>query len=457
MDGNEKDMTKQISVISPEIKEILKQPDMSEKLKELFNDMHSYDIFTLCEDLEDEEISACIRGLGMPIGIALFEQFDDQRKENIFDHFSKEWMADVLEEMAPDERADFVKFLPGERLEKVLPLIARAERIDIKKLIEYKEGTAGSILTTEYASLSPDITVRAALEKLRSQAFDHETIYYVYVIDGDRKLTGFISLRDILVAPSNSIIADVMHKNVISACVDEDKEVVAKRLSNYDFLAIPIVDDANKLIGIVTVDDIVDVVIEESTEDIYKYGAVGEYIDYMKSNVFQMARQRMPWLLILIFVGFISAWVLEVNSVHLKAVIALSFFVPLLLGAGGNAGTQSSTIVIRGLATGSIKIEDVLQVIKKEMIVGVVVGAFMAAMVSLRAVWLDQDPKVGITVGFAMIITVTLATTLGAFLPILFKKLKLDPALMSGPFITSIVDIVSLFVYFRIATLIFGI
>ncbi|MCK5083658.1 MAG: magnesium transporter, partial [Candidatus Omnitrophica bacterium] len=217
-----------------------------------------------------------------------------------------------------------------------------------------------------------------------------------------------------------------------------------------------VVDDGNRLVGIVTVDDVVDVVIEESTEDIYKYGAAGEYIDYMKSSPLQMARQRVVWLILLIFVGFISAWVLEANSFHIKTVVALSFFMPLLLGASGNAGTQASTVVVRELATGNIKIEDLFQVVKKEVSVGVIVGTIMAIVVALRALWLDENPKVGITVGLAMIMTVTLATTLGAFLPILFKKLKFDPAVMSGPFITSIIDVVSLLIYFRIATLIFG-
>ena len=449
-------MNKSSSLISPEIQGILQGGDIVQKLKELFFDMHPYDIFVLCENLEDSEVAQCIKALGIPTGIELFQEFDDERKEEIFDCFSKEWMADILEEMAPDERADFVKFLPDEKLERVLPLIVRAERIDIKKLSEYKEGTAGSILTTEYASLPPDITVREALEKLKRQAFDRETIYYIYIVDSNRMLIGFVSLRDILLAPSYNKIEDVMHKIVISMHVDDDNEIVAKKLSDYDFLAIPVVDDGNRLVGIVTVDDVVDVVIEESTEDIYKYGAAGEYIDYMKSNSFQMARQRVVWLMLLVFVGFISAWVLETNSIHLKTIVTLSFFIPLLLGAGGNAGTQSSTVVIRGLATGSIKIEDLAQVLKKEIGVGVIVGTFMAVLVSLRALWLDHDPKVGLTIGLAMVLTVILATTLGAFLPILFKRLKLDPALMSGPFITSIVDVVSLLIYFRIATLIFG-
>lgn len=447
---------KRMSLISPEIQEILSGPDSAKHLKDVFAGMHPYDIFTLCEDLEDSEVAECIKALGIPTGIELFEEFDDERKEKIFDFFSNEWMADILEEMAPDERADFVKFLPEERLEKVLPLIARAERIDIKKLIEYKEGTAGSILTTEYASLVTDISVKEALEQLKKQAFDKETIYYIYIVDRERKLIGFISLRDLIVFPSTSMIGDVMHKNVISARVDEDSEVVAKRLNDYNFLAIPVVDDAERLVGIVTVDDVVDVVIEESTEDMYKYGAVGEYLDYMKSNSFQMAHQRMFWLAVLICVGFISAWVLKTNSGQLKTVVALSFFMPLLLGASGNAGTQSSTVVIRGLATGGINIGDLKNVIKKEIGTGLMIGLFLGCFVSFGSLLLKQDTKVGMTVGISMVMTVTTATTLGAFLPILFKRLKLDPALMSGPFITSIMDIVSLLVYFRVATIVFG-
>jgi len=448
-------MNKRLSLISPEIQEILKSSQKETRLKALFHDVHPYDIFVLCEDLQSSEVAECIKALGIPAGIEVFEQFDEERKGVIFDFFSKEWMADILEEMAPDERADFVKYLPEEKVEEVLPLVARAQRIDIKKLMEYQEGTAGSILTTEYAYLPPDITVNEAIEKLKSQAFDSETIYYIYVIDGDRKLLGFVSLKDLLVAKSNSTIEQIMHKKVISANVNEDKEVVAKKLSDYDFLAIPIVDDIHRLVGIVTVDDVVDVVIDESTEDIYKYGAVGEYMDYMKSSSWQMAQQRTVWLLILVFVGFISAWIVEMHSFQIQTVVALSFFIPLILGAGGNAGTQSSTVVIRGFATGNIQMEDFLEVFKKEFLVGVIVGTVMSVLVGIRALWLDKDPRLGITVGVAMILSVILATTLGAVLPILFKKMKLDPALMSGPFITSIVDIVSLLIYFKIAMLVF--
>lgn len=448
-------MENRMSVIGPEIKEVLASANKVEGIRELFHDMHPHDIFILLEDLEDREIADCIKALGFPDGISVFEEFADDRKQEIFECFNREWMADILEEMSPDDRADFVKYLPEEKVEQVLPLVARAERIDIRKLITYQEGTAGSIMTSDYASLSPDVTARAALEKIKLQAFDRKTIYYIYVIDQTRRLLGFVSLRQILTAPSGIMLENIMHKNVISANVNDDKEEVANKLSDYDFVSLPVVDDQQRLVGIVTIDDIIDVFEEETTEDIYKYGAAGEYIDYMKANIFNIAQQRSLWLLILIFVGFITSFVLRENALHLEKIVALSFFIPLLLGAGGNAGTQSSTVVIRGLATEDIKMEDIWRVIRKELSVGIMIGTFMALLGALLAWFIDQSFSLGLTVGLSMVANVTLATSLGASLPILFKRLKLDPALMSGPFITSIVDIFSLIIYFKIASMIF--
>ncbi len=444
-----------ISIISPEIKEILCLPDKNQRLKEIFNDFHPRDIFVLCEDLEPDEIAEIVIALGRPLGIDFFEEFKIKQQREIFRHFPKEWMGHVLDEMAPDERADFVKALPKERADELLPLVAQAERNDIKKLIQYEEGTAGSILTTEYAFISQDITVKNAIDRLKLQAFDRETIYYVYVTDNERHLFGFVSLKDLLVNPSDRVVKDIMHVNIISALVNEDKELVAKKLSDYNLLAIPIVDPENRLVGIVTVDDVVDVIVEESTEDIYRYGAVGQYVDYMGSRPGAISKHRILWLLVLVFVGFISGIIIEKYSFKIEAVVALSFFIPLLCGSGGNAGTQSSTVVIRGLATGEIEMKDIFKIFKKELVIGLIVGLSMSALGALRALMVNKDPRLALTVGCAMIFTVVVGTTAGAILPLIFKKLKLDPALMSGPFITSIVDIVCLLAYFQFAVLIF--
>ncbi|MBP7089044.1 MAG: magnesium transporter [Candidatus Omnitrophica bacterium] len=448
-------MQKGISIISPEIKEVLSLPDKNQRLREMFKDFHPRDIFVLCENLEPQENAQIVIALGRPLGIEFFQEFRISQKRPIFRHFSKEWMADVLEEMAPDERADFVKALPKERAEEILPLVAQAERNDIKKLIEYKEGTAGSVLTTEYASLSPETTVKEALEKLKLQAFNRETIYYVYVIDKDRKLLGFVSLKDILIADSHKLIKDIMYENVISSHVDDHREAVAKKLANYDLIAIPIVDNEDKLVGIVTHDDVADIIIQEDTEDIYKYGAVSEYTDYMSSKAPTLAKHRIFWLLVLVIMGFFSGMVIEKYSFQLQTVVALAFFIPLLCGSGGNAGTQSSTVIIRGLATGEVKIKDVLKVFRKEIFTGLLVGIAMGLLAAVRAIIMNKDLLLALTVGLTMIMTVIIATTLGAMLPLLFKKMKLDPALMSGPFISSMVDIITLFVYFQIAVLLF--
>ncbi|MDD3089070.1 MAG: magnesium transporter [Candidatus Omnitrophica bacterium] len=447
---------KKISWISPEIKEILEMPNKAEILKEAFSDLHPRDIFNLCEGLEPGENAEIVMALGIPLGIEFFQEFRIRQQRDIFRQFPKEWMKMVVEEMAPDERTDFLKALPKERYDELLPLVAQAERNDIKKLLQYEEGTAGAILTTEYAFLSRDITVKRAIENIRLQAFDRETIYYIYVIDDTRTLLGFVSLKGLLVADPGKTVGDIMHTHIMSAHVDEDKESVAKKISEYDLLAIPVVDNNNRLVGIVTVDDVVDVIEEENTEDIYKYGAAGKPVDYMGSNPGVMAKQRIFWLLMLVIMGFVSGWVIELYAFQLEAVVALAFFIPLLCASGGNAGTQSSTVVIRGIATGEIKMKDLFKVFRKELSIGAMVGLAMAFLAALRAVVMNKDPLLALTVGLAMIATVVVATTLGAVLPLLFNKLKLDPALMSGPFITSIVDIVSLFVYFHIAVMVFS-
>ncbi len=446
---------KKTLITFPQIKEILNLPDKTERIKELFAGVHPHDIFILCKDLKSTEIAHIITALGRPKGIELFEEFQINQQRKIFRNFSKEWMADILEEMAPDERVDFIKALPHERTEEILPLVARAERNDIKKLIQYKEGTAGSILTTDYAFLLPDITVKQGLEKLKLQAFDRETIYYIYIIDIERKLLGFVSLKNILLAKSDSLIKNIMNANVISVNAQEDVEIVAKKLSDYDFLAIPVVDNDNKLLGIVTVDDVVDVVIEEDTEDIYRYGAAGEHIDYMNSGSFSIAKQRIMWLFILVLVGFISGWVMQRHAFQIQSMVALAFFIPVLLGSGGNAGTQSSTVIIRGMATGEIKMKDILKIFRKELLTGLIMGVAMGVLAAIRALIMNKSPLLGLTVGIAMVGTVMLATILGALLPLLFKKMKLDPALMSGPFIASILDVIAIFLYLQIATFLF--
>ncbi len=438
------------SLASPEIREILEQDNYREKIRELFSDMHPYDIFSSIEDLPIEDIAKIIAALKEK-GIEVFEYFSDEDKKEIFYCFSRSKMVELLEDMSSDERADFVKRLPEEIVDDILPLVAQAERNDIKKLLKYKEGTAGAIMTTEYANVPPDMTVEEAMDYLRKIAPNRETIYYIYVTDKNRKLIGFVSLREIIVAKKGAKISEIMHKDVISIKASEPASEAAKKISDYDFLALPVVDGNDALVGIVTVDDVLDVVVEEDTEDMLSYGATGVVHKYLEEPVLGIAKKRIMWLLILVFVQFISGAILQAHSAQLQAMIALAFFIPVLSGTGGNAGSQSSTTIIRGLATSDIGEEDMFKVFQKELSTGVLVGSFLGAIGFFRAYVMEKNMFLAITVFLSMIATVTIATISGAVLPILFKKMKLDPALMSGPFIASIVDIVSIFIYLEIA------
>ncbi|HPN72897.1 MAG TPA: magnesium transporter, partial [Candidatus Omnitrophota bacterium] len=319
-------MKNSAALIAPEIKEIMALDDRADKLREAFSEFHPRDIFLLCEGLEAHDNAEIVMALGRPLGIEFFQHFGIRQQRHIFKFFPKDWMARVLEEMAPDERVDFIKALPKERTEEILPLVAQAERNDIRRLIQYKEGTAGAVLTTEYASLSPDITVKQAIEKLKLQAFNRETIYYTYVVDENRKLIGFVSLKDLIISESSKTVREVMSSNVISVKLDEDEAAVAQKLSDYDLLAIPVVDEQNTLVGIVTYDDVMDIIVQEDTEDIYKYGAAGEYIDYLGSKPTTVARKRIFWLMVLVIMGFVSGLVIESYAVQLETVVALAFF-----------------------------------------------------------------------------------------------------------------------------------
>ncbi len=450
---SDKETKDRIPLAGPDIQEILSREDYAERLREVFHDLHPYDIFSLIEDLPPEDIAKIISALGKK-GIEVFEYFPDEEKKDIFYCFSRRKMVDLLEEMAPDDRVDFVKKLPEDLVEDILPLIAQAERNDIKRLLQYEEGTAGAIMTTEYANIPPDITVEEALQYLRRIAPDRETIYYVYVTDKDRKLVGLVTLRDLITARKNAKIEEIMHRDLVKVRVNDPAEEVAKKVRDYDFLAIPVVDDEDRLVGIITVDDVIDVIEEEDTEDMFAYGASGVVHDYTQESIWGIAKKRIMWLLILVFVQFISGAVLQMHSAQLQAMIALAFFIPVLSGMGGNAGSQSSTTIIRGLATGEIKEDDFWRIFFKEVRVGLLVGSVLGLIGFARAMLIQKDIRLGITVFLSMVATVTAATTAGATLPVIFKKLGLDPALMSGPFIASIVDIVSILIYFEIARIV---
>jgi len=442
------------ALFKPELRELMAARD-HETIREVFTDLHPADGAELVSGLEPNEILDILAIVGNRTSIEVFEQLDLPVQKACLEEAEPKAILPFIEGMSSDDRVDLIKQVEPETADRLMPLLAQAERDDIRRLLAYEEGTAGAIMTTEYAFVDKDITADEALNRLRMQAPNKETVYYVYVVDQDRRLKGSITLKDILLARPNQTIEKIMEEDVISVSIDENVEEVADKISHYDFLAIPVIDKGERLVGIVTVDDILDVVEEEATEDIYHLAAAGKPLDYLNTGIFKIARERILWLFILVLTGFVAGAVMQKFQSQLTAVIALVFFIPVLSGTGGNAGTQTTTVIIRGLATGELEMKDILQILFKEIRIALLVGLAMGVLTAIRAILTSPEPQLiiplSVTVGLAMVGCVMLAISAGVILPILFKRIGLDPALMSGPFISSLMDVFTLLLYLSLA------
>ena len=441
----------------PELRELMGAGDR-ETIREVFADLHPSDGAELISGLEPNETLDILAIIGNRSSIEIFEQLDLPVQKACLEEADPKAILPFIEGMSSDDRVDLIKQVEPETADRLMPLLAQAERDDIRRLLAYEEGTAGAIMTTEYASVDKDITATEALNRLRMQAPNKETVYYVYVVEKERRLKGFVTLKDVLLARPNQRIEEIMEEDVISVSIDENAEEVADKISHYDFLAIPVIDSDRRLVGIVTVDDILDVVEEEATEDIYHLAAAGKPLDYLSTGIFKIARERVLWLFILVLTGFVAGAVMQKFQSQLTAVIALVFFIPVLSGTGGNAGTQTTTVIIRGLATGELEMKDFFRILFKEIRIALLVGLAMGVLTAVRAMLTSPEPRLivplSLTVGLAMVGCVILAIFAGAILPILFKKIGLDPALMSGPFISSLMDVFTLLLYLSLASVI---
>lgn len=438
-------------LVLPEIKELLLQ-NKKEQLKRIFYDYEPIEIVEILKEFSLKDKVFLFSLLNIDFAADIFEKMDKDDQLTLLGAFDKTRKAKILDEVAPDERVDFFEQLPEEMVLRFLSIMEEEEAQDVRELMRYDKNTAGGRMTTDFAQIEKGITVEQTLRSLRKTAKDLEMIYYIYVVDRTDKLLGVVSLKDLIIAQPEKEIDEIMHTKLIAIPIDMDQEQVAKRIARYDFLALPVIDKEGKIKGIITVDDLIDVIREEDTEDMYKFGAAGKHIDnYMSITPLSVAKHRITWLLILVVTGFISGTIMEEFSFALKNVVSLAFFIPLLMGSGGNAGTQAASVVVRGLAIGEVKLRDIWKVVKKEFLVGITVGAALGILALLRALILQKSSLLGITVGLSMITTVTVATCLGAILPIVCEKLGLDPAVVSGPLITTVIDISSLLIYFGIA------
>jgi magnesium transporter len=421
-------------------------------VKDLLEDCHEFDLAEMIENLELNHRIVIFRLLQKDQAVEVFEHLELESQTELLHGFSDVRIISMVNEMSPDDRARLFDELPATVVRKLLSQMTREEWDATSVLLGFRDNTAGRIMTPEYVALKKDITVEEALKWIKKFGHNKETIYYSYVIDETRRLLGVISLRDIVLADSETKIIDLIDMTVIKVTTEEDQEVVAQVISDYDLLAVPVVDKEERLVGIVTVDDVMDVVEEEATEDMLRMGGV-EIADkgYFKSSIVKNFSKRIIWLLFLLGLYTVSGQIIISEKSIIEKMVILSAFIPSLVGTGGNAGTQSSTVVIRGLAIGEIELKDVLWVYMREAVIGIVLGISLGMMATLWAYTIQGSWGVALTVGLSALAIISFSTTLGTLLPIAFKRLGFDPAFMATPFITSAVDITSLLIYFAIA------
>ena len=385
--------------------------------------------------------------------IEVYEYLEPEVQQSLLDRLRSSEVLELVEEMSPDERVRLFDELPAKVVRRLLSELSPSERRVTAQLLGYEAETAGRLMTTEFIDLKEFQSASHALTIVRRQAPFTETIYSLYVTDRERHLTGILSLRDLVTADPEDTIGAVMTREVVRVSTDTDQEEVARAIQRYDFLALPVVDREQRLVGIVTVDDVIDVIEQEATRDIYAAGAVqaGDEDDYFKNNLFVVARRRVVWLSALVFANGLTTQVIAMNDLVLQQVVLLAAFIPLLIGAGGNVGAQSSTVIIRGLSTQSIQSLGVVKAIFRETIAGALLGLLMLIVVVPFAWWRGEGPLIASAVGISLMAITTLAATAGAALPLLFDRMGLDPALMSAPFITTATDVAGVLIYLQTA------
>jgi len=416
--------------------------------------VHPGDLLGQIEKLELDQKVGLMQWLPEDEAVFLLQEMEDFEQAEIIRHLDKQRASRILEDMASDDVADLIGKLSPEEAQEILHLIDEEELADFGSLLKYPEESAGGIMTTEFISLPADIPVEEAISRLREIAPDAETIYYVYVVDHEGRLIGVISLRDLIASSDGVILKEVMRQNVISVNAELDQEEVARVVSKYDLLAVPVVDDETRLLGIITVDDVIDVMEQEATEDIYRLAGASKVVDMelTEAPVSKVVRLRLPWLLISMVGGFISGSVIGGYESTLEAIVILAVFIPVIMDMGGNVGTQSSTIFVRGLATGEIDLAEAWPYFFREIRIGVTLGLICGVLISGVAFLWQGNPYLGAVVGVSILGTITVAALIGTLVPLLCSKINVDPAITAGPFVTTIKDVTGLMIYFFIAT-----
>jgi magnesium transporter len=407
------------------------------------------------DELDDEQQLALLPHLNPSVSADILEDISDTQAAQLVAALPTASALRIIDEMEPDEIADLLGDVESGKAQTLLEGLENPE--EVRPLLIHPDESAGGLMTSEYLALRKRMTAGQAIEAIRQWQPDTESVYYLFVVDGQNQLCGVVSLRQLVVADINTRLADIMDPEVISVPAGTDQEEVARIMSHYDLLALPVINGNRKLLGVITIDDVVDVLEDEATEDIQRFGGAEPLTEpYLRTRIFSIARKRIGWLLLLFVTESLTGTVLRHFETELQTVVALAFFVPLLIGTGGNAGSQTTSTIIRAIALGEVEIRDALRALWHEFSVGLALGLGMSVVAYLRALAWGSSQGLALTVSVSILVIVIWANTLGALLPLLAARLKIDPTVVSGPVMSTLVDATGLFIYFTIAGLVIG-
>ncbi len=450
----------QVNVTLTDTIKVLLDDKKFSTLRDILITMKPFDIAAVFENLQDEKMPILFRILPKELAAETFVEMDDETQEFLIHGFSDSELKEVVDELFVDDAVDLIEEMPANVVKRILRQADKDMRKQINELLKYPEDSAGSIMTTEFIVLRPDMTAEMAIKRIRRTGVDKETIYTCYVTDANNKLIGITTVKDLLLAEDDELVKSIMEENVISVTTLADQEQVAQMFSNYNFLALPVVDNENRLVGIVTIDDAIDVIQEEATEDIEKMAAVlPSDKPYMKTSVFGLYKKRAPWLLILMLSATFTSAIISSFEAVLANVLILSSFIPMITGSGGNAGSQASVSVIRALSLGEIHFKSIFLVLWKEFRVSILCGITLAAANFVKLLLFDLNGQenafmIALVISLTLVGTIIMAKLVGSSLPLLASKVGFDPAVMANPLISTVCDSLSLLIYFGVAKLI---
>lgn len=439
------------TLLGPDLKQVLKEDP--EQVRELLDEIHAEDLADIIAELDPDEAAELLARMPAADAAPIFERLEDDEQEEIAVQMAPESVAQIASEMAPDERADLFSVLPEafgdvirERLERVDPAAAE----DVREIEKWPATSAGHLMTTAYVHVSPETSVAGAVQAVRQHAENHhENVYNVYALDPGERLVGIASLRDLLLASPSQALREILTTNIISVTPELDQEEVARRMAKYDLNVVPVLDDKSVIRGVITIDDIVDVLTQEQTEDVQKLGAIEPLdVPYFKTSFLSFIKKRGGWLLVLFLGEFFTQTALRHYDAVFEAIRGAAYYVPLLISAGGNSGSQSSTLVIRGLAVGEIRLRDWWRILVREAVMGFVLGLGLATVGFARVlIYPEQHVNFALTVALTLVGIVTTGCTVGAMMPLVLKRFGLDPATSSTPFIASLVDVLGIIIF----------